>query len=246
MKTVFPKIAECGRLDHLHDSARRGALSEVVRPILRLALVAALVLGLSPSLAGAAQTTTTVSVGSSCTGPGQLCKPLAAAGSYVARSPLSITYTAAGSHCSNVAVHFFVDGKEEASTGFAPPSGSVSATVPWPNDGLSHDLGVEGEGQTGGCNAGSLGRLGRDAGNHVHAGAEVLPGRKPRAPSSRRSVPLCCSISITGHATREPTDVVTRLPGDPRCSHLPPLPAQAGRRDPRGPAGATEIQRLAG
>ncbi len=51
----------------------------------------------------------------------------------------------------------FVDGKRAATTGFVPASGSTTTTVAWPIDDERHTLGVEGEGQKGGCNGGALG-----------------------------------------------------------------------------------------
>jgi hypothetical protein len=78
-------------------------------------------------------------------------------GEYDSLSALTVVYTAAATHCSNVAVLLFVDGKKAATTGFVPASGSTSATVAWPTNGEPHTLGVEGEGEKGGCNGGALG-----------------------------------------------------------------------------------------
>jgi len=120
-------------------------------------VAAAAVLAFGAVPASAATRTVTVTVGSSCTTTGQLCRPLSPAGSYNSLSSLLVTYTAAATHCSNVAVRLFVDGHEVASTAFVPALGSASTTVPWPNDGRRHALSVQGVGQTGGCNFGGLG-----------------------------------------------------------------------------------------
>ncbi len=78
-------------------------------------------------------------------------------GEYNSLSALTVVYTAASTHCSNVAVLLFVDGKKAAETGFVPANGSTSATVAWPTNGEPHTLGVEGVGEKGGCNGGVLG-----------------------------------------------------------------------------------------
>jgi len=106
-------------------------------------------------------TTVTVGVGQTCSGKGgQLCGFVSPVGEYNSQSALTVIYTAAATHCSNVAVQLFVDGKHAATTGFVPASGSASATVPWPNDGEPHTLGIEGEGELGGCNVAGLGNWG--------------------------------------------------------------------------------------
>lgn len=90
--------------------------------------------------------------------PGQICptRPVAL-GSFVSDSSVNVVYTAAGSHCSDVAVRLFVDGSLAATTPFVTPSQSSAATaVPWPADGAPHTLGYEGEGKSGGCNMGHL------------------------------------------------------------------------------------------
>jgi hypothetical protein len=119
-------------------------------------IVGALALGSRPA-AAASTKTVTVTIGASCVSTGQLCLPRSAAGSYNSLSSLKVTYTAASTHCSNVAVGLFVDGHKVASTGFVPANGMTSATVPWPTDGHRHALSVQGEGQKGGCNGGMLG-----------------------------------------------------------------------------------------
>ncbi len=101
--------------------------------------------------------TVVVNVGQGCTGTSQLCGSVSPVGEYNSLSALTVVYTAAATHCSNVAVLLFVDGKKTAMTGFVPANGSASATVAWPTNGEPHTLGVEGEGEKGGCNGGALG-----------------------------------------------------------------------------------------
>jgi hypothetical protein len=101
--------------------------------------------------------TVVVNVGQGCTGTSQLCGSVSLVGEYNSLSALTVVYTAAPTHCSNVAVLLFVDGKKVAMTGFVPANGSTSATVAWPTNGEPHSLGIEGEGEKGGCNGGALG-----------------------------------------------------------------------------------------
>ncbi len=93
-----------------------------------------------------------------CSGPGQLC-------SNVATFPLNIKgaagagqgqYTPGPLTCSDVRIHFFVDGTEVAVTGFVGPGG----TTPFVDLGVishgNHTLGAQAEGEVGGCNIGNL------------------------------------------------------------------------------------------
>lgn len=189
--------------------------------------VGAAAFSLSASTAIAATTTVTVAVGAECESTGQLCLPLSPAGSYDSQSPLSIVYTAAATHCSNVAVRYFVDGKEKAGTEFVGAAQSTSATtVPWPNDGQAHELSVQGEGETGGCNFGGLGNWAGEltitytpAPEHCQAPAAGLS----EALSSGAGG--CCSISVVGRGARSSSDVVARLKVDrgssARCQRKP-------------------------
>ncbi len=96
-------------------------------------------------------------VGGSCPG-GETCPTDASPlGTVASHSPLKVIYTAPSSHCSDVAVKIFEDGHQVGITGFASPSqSSASVSVPWPTNGTPHELGFEGLGKVGGCNAGSL------------------------------------------------------------------------------------------
>jgi hypothetical protein len=59
--------------------------------------------------------------------------------------------------CSNVAIHFLVDGAEVAVTGFVGAGGSTGFFNLGPVSSGSHTVGLQAEGQVGGCNAGTLG-----------------------------------------------------------------------------------------
>ncbi len=203
--------------------ALRGAAATCVVAL----TVCAAAFSLSASTAIAAPTTVTVPVGAECESTGQLCLPLSPAGSYDSLSPLSIVYTAAATHCSNVAVRYFVDGKEKAGTEFVGAAQSTSATtVPWPNDGQAHELSVQGEGETGGCNFGGLGNWAGELTITYTPAPEHC-----QAPAAGSSEALssgadgCCSISVVGRAARSSSDVLARLKVDrgssARCQRKP-------------------------
>jgi hypothetical protein len=100
-----------------------------------------------------------------CTTTGQLCRPLWTM-TITTDSQLDLSYTAPG-HCSSVRVHVFVDGIE------LPPPLSPSVFIGWqggppslpldtgiihagPVSSGDHLLGLQAEGQRGGCNTGQL------------------------------------------------------------------------------------------
>jgi hypothetical protein len=94
-----------------------------------------------------------------CTGGGQLCNVIA---------PISITLNAGGGPgvaefissspfaCSNVRIHFWVDNVEVAVTGFVGPGGNTGFVSIGSIGNGSHTIGVQAEGQAGGCNVGTL------------------------------------------------------------------------------------------
>jgi hypothetical protein len=103
----------------------------------------------------AAAQTTSVPIAITCTSSGQLCTP-AFTTPVSTGGQLQVAYTASAGHCSNIAAHFLVDGVELAVTPFLTP-GQTSATFTLsPVAPGAHTLGVQGEGQVGGCNVGSL------------------------------------------------------------------------------------------
>ena len=94
-----------------------------------------------------------------CTGGGQLCNVIA---------PVPINIPAQGGigeaefissspfACSSVRIHFYVDGTEVAVTGFVGPGGNTGF-VSLGNIGTGpHTIGVQAEGESGGCNVGTL------------------------------------------------------------------------------------------
>ena len=97
-------------------------------------------------------------VSGTCSGGGQLCNNIATFTINVG-GPGGVgegNFTPGPLTCSNLRIHFIVDGTEVAVTGFAGP-GTVTAFV-----GLGfispgkHVVGVQAEGQVGGCNVGNL------------------------------------------------------------------------------------------
>jgi len=107
---------------------------------------------------GPASAGTVRAVGGTCSGGGQLCNNI---------PTFTINVLGAGGvgegrfipgplTCSNLRIHFLIDGTEVAVTGFAGP-GEVTAFVSFgfvtPG---THVVGVQAEGEVGGCNAGNL------------------------------------------------------------------------------------------
>jgi hypothetical protein len=59
--------------------------------------------------------------------------------------------------CSSIRIHWLVDGTEVAVTGFVAPAGSSGFSNLGPVSAGPHVLGLQAEGQVGGCNTGTLG-----------------------------------------------------------------------------------------
>ena len=113
---------------------------------------------LAGSFANEADSATTHFVTAFCSGGGQLCNDIktftvnvpngATGGADFRPGPLT---------CSDVRIHFFVDGVEKALTGFAGPGGDTGfVSLGFVSQG-KHTIGVQAEGEVGGCNAGTLG-----------------------------------------------------------------------------------------
>jgi len=126
--------------------------------------VAALVVGAAVSGLVQAQTTGSFPVSAFCTGGVgvQLCNNVANV-AVTTNTLLSAQYTANSIGCSNVRIHFLVDGTEKAVTGFVGPSVATGFFNLGPVAPGSHTVGLQAEGQTGGCNAGTLGSWGGTA-----------------------------------------------------------------------------------
>jgi hypothetical protein len=91
-----------------------------------------------------------------CAGTGQVCgKPIGLPVGLFKGGRVDLSYTAPNTHCSDVRVHFFLDGTEVGVTPFTKPDGVVKATIRLKRRG-SGQLRFDGEGRTGGCNAGAL------------------------------------------------------------------------------------------
>ena len=100
-----------------------------------------------------------------CTSTGELCEPPFDVPVQTG-SVLQAQYTVRATHCASVRVHFLVDGALVASSGFLGWPGAPLPFSALPLDtGLvdlgpvapgAHVLGVQAEGQVGGCNSGNL------------------------------------------------------------------------------------------
>ena len=98
-------------------------------------------------------------VTATCSGGGQLCNniPTFTINVFGAGGIGEGKFTPGPLTCSNLRIHFIVDGTEVAVTGFAGP-GQFTAFVSlgFISPG-KHVIGVQAEGQVGGCNVGNLG-----------------------------------------------------------------------------------------
>lgn len=121
--------------------------------------VLALLAGIVASGAATAQTTTSYPVSATCTGGGQLCNNIANV-SVTTTGLLQAQFTLGSFACSNVAIHFLVDGTQVAVTGFVAPGGSSGFFNLGPVSAGAHTVGLQAEGTVGGCNVGTLGSWG--------------------------------------------------------------------------------------
>jgi hypothetical protein len=103
-----------------------------------------------------AQTTTSYPVSATCSGGGQLCNNVATV-PITTTGLLQAQFVGGGALCSNIRIHFIVDGTEVAVTGFVGAGGSTGVFNLGPVSSGSHVLGLQAEGQVGGCNSGALG-----------------------------------------------------------------------------------------
>jgi hypothetical protein len=69
---------------------------------------------------------------------------------------LQVKYLAPPRHCSSVRIHFLGDGKEEALSAEIPPGASSGYTDLGPVTGGVHEVALQAEGVSGGCNTGRL------------------------------------------------------------------------------------------
>jgi hypothetical protein len=115
-------------------------------------------LGIGAAAGGVAhgQTTTSYPVTASCTGGGQLCNNIATI-NVATTGLLQAQFVGSTFLCSNIRIHFLVDATEVAVTPFVGASGSTGFFNLGPVSSGSHVLGLQAEGQNGGCNVGTLG-----------------------------------------------------------------------------------------
>jgi len=115
-------------------------------------------LGVGFGVGGAAhaQTTTSQPVSATCTGGGQLCNNVATI-NVTTTGLLQAVFVGSSAICSNIRIHFLVDGTEVAVTPFVGASQSTGLFNLGPVSSGSHVLGLQAEGQVGGCNSGTLG-----------------------------------------------------------------------------------------
>ena len=69
---------------------------------------------------------------------------------------LLVEYTAAATHCSDVRMHFLIDGVERALSGFLTPGASSGSFDVGPVTPGAHTVALQAEGRVGGCNTGQL------------------------------------------------------------------------------------------
>lgn len=115
-----------------------------------------------------------------CTGGGQLCSPPFTT-SVTTTGLLQLSYTASAGHCSDVRIHFIVDGVERALSAFLTAGQSSGLFDVGPVTPGTHTITLQAEGRLGGCNVGSVGNWGGTAqaivGQDVAAAAAVpAPG----------------------------------------------------------------------
>lgn len=122
-----------------------------------IACVLGLVVACSLAMSDAsAQTTTNYSVSATCSGGGQLCNNIATI-SISTTGLLQSNFTGGPNLCSNISIHYLVDGTEVAVTGFVGANQSTGVTNLGPVSAGTHVLGLQAEGMVGGCNSGTIG-----------------------------------------------------------------------------------------
>jgi IPTL-CTERM motif len=102
-----------------------------------------------------AQTTTNYPVSGTCSGGGQLCNNVTNV-TVSTTGLLQAQFVGGSGLCSNIRIHFLVDGTEVAVTGFVGALGTTGFFNLGPVSSGSHVLGLQAEGQVGGCNSGTL------------------------------------------------------------------------------------------
>lgn len=137
-----------------------------------------------------------------CAGKSQMCPPVRSLTSLVSYTDVTVAFMAGGNHCSSVALLLFVDGKRTATTPFTGPSGTASVSVPWPEDGKSHSLSYEAEGEAGGCNSGVL--VSWDGMITVSWDPQAKTSTTLKCLSSTQPIPAACVVTVKD-LSRKPT-----------------------------------------
>jgi len=150
------------------------------RFVARFATTAAMLAGLTLfSMGAAAQTAVNYGPFSiNCTGGAQLCTP-AFSTSVSTTGLLRLSYTASPGHCSDVRVHFLVDGVERALSAFLTAGQGSGVFDVGPVNPGTHTITLQAEGRVGGCNVGTLANWGGTAQAIVEqdiAAAAAVPG----------------------------------------------------------------------
>ena len=135
--------------------------------------VMCLVMAEALAVSASAETTTSHAVGAECTGGGQLCNNVATI-TITTTGLLQSDFTAGPYHCSSVRIHYLVDETEVAVTGFVGASVNTGVVNLGPVSAGTHSLGLQAEGQEGGCNSGFVGSW---------AGTAQVTVNPPQAPS---------------------------------------------------------------
>ena len=144
--------------------------------------VAALLVALAAAPEASAQTVTTsfgpFTIG--CSSSGELCDNTFSQ-SISTTATLRVQYVASAGHCSNVAAHILVDGVERAVTAFLTPGQASGFFDVGPVSAGTHTVALQGEGQIGGCNSGTLGNWGgtMDVVHDAVANASAIPALSP-------------------------------------------------------------------
>lgn len=114
-----------------------------------------------------------------CVGGSQLCTP-AFSTSVSTTGLLRLSYTASPGHCSDVRIHFLVDGVERALSAFLAAGQASGEFDVGPVTAGTHTITLQAEGRVAGCNVGSLANWGGTAQAIVAqdnaAAAAAVPG----------------------------------------------------------------------
>jgi hypothetical protein len=137
------------------DSTKYGRQKMTTTNPMRAACVAAIFAVASWSGVAQAQSTTSYPVSGTCTGAGQLCNSIPSVG-VSTTGLLQAQFTLSAAACSNVRIHWLVDGTEVAVSGFVGPTATTTVSNLGPVTSGTHTVGLQAEGQVGGCNAGTL------------------------------------------------------------------------------------------